>query len=59
MGGPTSNTAAPDLLFSPSTTNGMGDTYLRKRGQVGVVERLTAKQILREEQRRVCFLDSS
>ena len=31
----------------------------RCQGPMHVVERLTAKQILREEQRRVCFLDSS
>jgi hypothetical protein len=31
----------------------------RCQGPMRVVERLTAKQILREEQRRVCFLDSS
>jgi len=29
------------------------------QGQMRVVERLTPKQILREEQRRVCFLDTS
>ena len=31
----------------------------RCQGPMHVVERLTAKQILREQQRRVCFLDSS
>jgi hypothetical protein len=47
----------------PSSTASAPETAVwqcpRCRGPMHVVERLTARQILGEEQRRVCFLDSS
>ena len=54
--------AAP-LPAGPSSKASTPETAVwqcpRCQGPMHVVERLTAKQILREEQRRVCFLDSS
>jgi hypothetical protein len=51
------------LPAGPSSTASAPETAVwqcpRCQGPMHVVERLTARQILREEQRRVCFLDSS
>jgi hypothetical protein len=50
---PLADTAAPPTAHEPAVWQ-----CPNCQGQMRVVERLTAKQILREEQRRVCFLDT-